>query len=83
MGSVTGITPTGINFPHPEPHTSASLAPAREELRMFIFMEKIDPPPPIQLTDEERLKLKLSEDDLWVRNFIDHLGGVIRELKRK
>jgi hypothetical protein len=50
---------------------------------MKFFMEKIEPPPPIRLTDKERSKLEMSEDDLWVKNFIEHLGGVVRELKRK
>jgi hypothetical protein len=54
---------------------------------MILFMEKIEPPPPpIQLTDEERWKLKMEaieNEDLWVKNFIDHLGGVVRGVKQK
>ena len=52
---------------------------------MMVFMEKIDPPPPlVQPTDEEQLKLKFEElasDDLWVKNLIDGLAGVIRDMK--
>ena len=51
---------------------------------MMIFMEKISPSPPVALlTDEElRLKAEITEaDDHWVKDFIDHLGGVVRDLK--
>jgi hypothetical protein len=82
MGSITGIAATGINFLHPEPYTSVSLA-LEGEVPMKFFIEKIEPPPPMPLTEQERLKLKMSEDDLWVKDFIDHLGCAIRELKRK
>ena len=51
---------------------------------MMIFKEKIEPPPLVPLTDEERLNLKLEElasDDLWVRNIIEAMAGVIRDMK--
>lgn len=51
---------------------------------MMIFMEKIEPPPLVPLTDEERLPLRLEaveSDDQWVKNFIDRLAGVIRDVK--
>jgi hypothetical protein len=51
---------------------------------MIMFMEKIDSPPLVPLTDEEQLDLKLEElasDDLWVRNIIDAMVGVIRHVK--
>jgi hypothetical protein len=53
---------------------------------MMIFMERIDPPqPPVPLlTDDEKLRLKAEAtdvDDRWVKNFIDHLGGVVRDVK--
>jgi hypothetical protein len=49
---------------------------------MIIFMERIEPPPPIvQVTDDESVKLKMeaiASEDRWVRNFIDCLTGVVR-----
>jgi hypothetical protein len=52
---------------------------------MMVYLEKIDPPMPIvPLTAEDRLKLRREEqasDDIWVKNFIDDLAGVIRDLK--
>lgn len=52
---------------------------------MKVFIEKIDPPPPLSpLSDEEQLALKLEElasDDLWVKNLIDGLAGVLRDVK--
>jgi hypothetical protein len=56
----------------------------RKGLRMIIFMEKIEPRPPVPLTDEERLQLRLEaveSDDLWVKNFIDRLAGVVQDTK--
>jgi hypothetical protein len=53
---------------------------------MTVFIEKIEPPPPplVPLTAEEQLKLQfeVASDDLWVKNLIDGLAGVIRDLKR-
>jgi hypothetical protein len=49
---------------------------------MMIYQEKI--PPPVPLTDDERWKLKMeaiASDDLWVRNFIHRLAGVVRDKK--
>jgi hypothetical protein len=51
---------------------------------MMIYMEKIDPPSPVALLTGEELRLKAEitkVDDRWVKNFIDHLGGVVRDLK--
>ncbi len=51
---------------------------------MMIFMEKIEPPPLVPLTDDEILKLRLEakeKDDLWVKNFLDRLAGAVRDLK--
>ncbi|WP_213770642.1 hypothetical protein [Bradyrhizobium sp. dw_78] len=50
---------------------------------MMIFMEKIEPPP-VPLTGDEELKLRLEaieSENLWVKNFIDHLAGVVRDMK--
>jgi hypothetical protein len=50
----------------------------------MMFIEQIDPPPPLPLTYEERLRTKieaLASDDLWVRNLIDGLAGDLREVK--
>jgi hypothetical protein len=43
---------------------------------MMIYLEKIAPPPPLPLADEE-LKLKINEDR-WVKNLIDGLAGTLR-----
>jgi hypothetical protein len=52
---------------------------------MMIFMENIEPPPPVPLTDEEQLKVMLDaieSENRWVRNLIDRLAAVVREIKR-
>jgi hypothetical protein len=51
----------------------------------MIFMERIEPPPPlVPLTDDERLKAiseAIASEDLWVKNFIDRLAGLVRDVK--
>jgi hypothetical protein len=50
---------------------------------MMIYQEKIAPPL-VPLTDEEQIKLireSIADEDRWVKNFIDRLAGVIREVK--
>ena len=48
---------------------------------MMIFIEKIEPPPRVvPLTDDEQLKAiseAIASEDLWVKNFIDRLAGVV------
>jgi hypothetical protein len=51
---------------------------------MMMLMAKIDPPPPPPLTDDVQLKLKieaLASDDRWVKDMIDGLAGVLRDVK--
>ena len=52
---------------------------------MMVDFENIAAPrPPVPLTDEEQIQRTaelLTEDDRWVKNFIDRLAGVIREIK--
>ena len=52
---------------------------------MMVFMEQIEPPPPlVSPTVDEQLQLRLeaiAEEDRWVKNFIDRLAGVIQELE--
>jgi hypothetical protein len=52
---------------------------------MMIFMEKIDLPQPlVQVTDEEivsKLAERLAQDDRWVKNLIDGLAGILRDVK--
>ena len=51
---------------------------------MMIYQEKIAPPLPIPLTDDEQMKAiaeAVSSDDRWVKDFIDRLAGVVRDLK--
>lgn len=47
---------------------------------MMIFMEKIAPPPLVQVPDEEIRKLaeRLTQDDRWFKNLIAGLAGVLR-----
>jgi hypothetical protein len=48
---------------------------------MMIFMEKIEPPPLVQVTDEEiisKMAERLAQEDRWVKNLIDGLAGILR-----
>jgi hypothetical protein len=50
---------------------------------MMIYQEKIEPPanPP---SDEEQVKLiseSIASDDRWVKNLIDGLAGILRDVK--
>ena len=50
---------------------------------MMIYQEKIAPPPP-PLSEDEQMKLRMdamASEDRWVKNVIDGLAGVIREIK--
>jgi hypothetical protein len=50
---------------------------------MMIYQEKIAPPL-VPLTEDEQWKLRLAaieSEDLWVRNFIERLAGVVRSMK--
>jgi hypothetical protein len=67
----------------PALYASRSLA-LEEGLRMMIFTEKIERPPPLPLTNEEQMKLiaeSLASDDRWIRNLIDGLAGILRAVK--
>ena len=53
---------------------------------MMIYQEKIAPPLPIRLTDDEQIKViaeALAEEDRWVKDFIDRLAGLVRDLKHQ
>jgi hypothetical protein len=50
---------------------------------MMVYQEKIAPPI-VPLTDAEEMKLireSVADEDRWVKNFIDRLAGVIRDVK--
>jgi hypothetical protein len=51
---------------------------------MMVFMEKIEPPRPrVPLTDDELVRLRMeaiASEDLWVKNFIDRLAGVVQDM---
>jgi hypothetical protein len=50
----------------------------------MIYQEKIAPPSPIPLTDDEQLKViaeTVASENRWVKDFIDRLAGVVGELK--
>ncbi|UPJ55570.1 hypothetical protein [Bradyrhizobium sp. 192] len=50
----------------------------------MMFIEKNDPPLTLQLTDEDKLKLKteaLAREDRWVKYIIDGLAGDLRDVK--
>jgi hypothetical protein len=49
----------------------------------MVYQEKIAPPPALA-PDEEQVKLiaeSLARDDRWVKNLIDGLAGILREVK--
>jgi hypothetical protein len=51
---------------------------------MMIYQEKIARPPAPLTADEEQMKLiaeAIADEDRWVKNFIDRLAGVVRDLK--
>jgi hypothetical protein len=51
---------------------------------MIMFTETIAPPPPLApLTHDEEMKLiaDLIQEDRWVKDFIERLAGIIREMK--
>jgi hypothetical protein len=52
---------------------------------MMVYQEKIAPPPPLALlTAGKQLQLKieaLASDDRWVKDIIDGLAGVLRDVK--
>ena len=52
---------------------------------MMIFMENIEPPPPlVPLTAAEQWQLRIDaieSEDIWVKDFIDRLAGVIKDVK--
>jgi hypothetical protein len=67
-----------------ERYTPGSLGSRGRDHLMIIYQEKIAPPP-APLSDDEQWKLKLAaiaSEDLWVRNFIERLAGVVRNMKR-
>jgi hypothetical protein len=55
----------------------------RKGYLMMNFQEKIAPPL-APLTDDEQLQAlveSLESEDLWVKDFIERLAGVVRRLK--
>jgi hypothetical protein len=50
---------------------------------MMIFMEKIEPPPPVVPVTDEELIVQLAErqeqEDRRVKNFVDGLAGILRK----
>ena len=65
--------------------TSGSLASVGRGYFMMIYQERIAPPLAIPLTDDEQMKViaeAVASEDRWVKNFIDRLAGVVREMKR-
>jgi len=52
---------------------------------MMVYQEKIARPPPLaRLTADEQMHLKieaLASDDRWVKDMIDGLAGVLRDVK--
>lgn len=63
-----------------ETHAASDM---RKGIRMMVYQEKIAPPL-APLTDEEQMKLRIESrdsEDRWVKNFIDRLAGVVRDMK--
>ena len=51
---------------------------------MIMFTETIAPPPPLApLTDDEQMRLIVNpaQEDRWVKDLIERLTAVIREIK--
>jgi hypothetical protein len=51
---------------------------------MMIYQEKIAPPPVPLTLDQEQMKSiaeAIAEEDRWVKDFIDRLEGIIRDIK--
>jgi hypothetical protein len=50
---------------------------------MMVFMEKIDPPPRAGLDENEVRKLAeiLVPEDRWVKNLIEGLARILRDVK--
>jgi hypothetical protein len=49
---------------------------------MMVYQEKIAPP--VAPMTEEQMKLireSMADEDRWVKNFIDRLSGVFRDVK--
>ena len=52
---------------------------------MMIYQEKIAPPLPIPLTDDDQMRVNaesVESEDRWVKDFIDRLASVVRGIKR-
>jgi hypothetical protein len=52
----------------------------------MIYQEKIAPPSPIPLTDDEQMKViaeAVASENRWVEDFIDRLTGFVRKLALK
>jgi hypothetical protein len=67
----------------PELYVPRTLASSGRVHFMMIYQEKIAPPLPIPLTDDEKMKLTeaAASEDRWVKDFVDRLAGVVRDLK--
>jgi hypothetical protein len=66
-----------------EPYTPKMLGSRGRNHFMMVYQEKIAPPL-APLSEDEQWKLKLAaiaSEDLWVRNFIERLAGVVRNIK--
>jgi hypothetical protein len=60
-----------------------ALAPSGRGFLMMIYQEKISPPVALP-ADEQQTKLiaeSLVNDDRWVKNLIDGLAGILRDVK--
>lgn len=74
---------SGLNLPGAEPWTPGNLVSNSEGSRMIVFMEKVDPPPMASIDEEEVRKLAeiLVKEDRWVKNLIDALAGILRDVR--
>jgi hypothetical protein len=77
------MSPGNFGIAHIGNYLSKGLLVHEEGFPMMVYQEKIEPPiaPP---TDDEQLKLireSIANEDRWVRDFINRLAGVIREIK--
>jgi hypothetical protein len=82
-GSRTGKAPVTGNTSLPRLEQELrGLVHEEGEPHMTVYQERIAPPL-VPLADEEQMKLikeLIADEDRWVKNFVDLLAGVVREI---
>jgi len=79
------IVNSALNFKERNYRRLRTLPSIRRIALMIVFTEKIAPLPPKPVTDDEtvrKLAENLVQDDRWVKNLIDGLAGILRDVKQ-